>query len=227
MQPKTRRRTDLKVSINHNTVEIGYCKQYSHAIINITECHVLEPVIFNLLPALKEMILGLDEPRLVTELSVLNSDSGIDLVIRTTSWATITDLERLVEFANNQDLARISWQNSEQLHLVCCRRSVLLKHNNASVPIMAGSFLQATKQAETIITELVVQYTTGYKSIVDLYAGFGTYSFPMRDYANVHAVEGSKIMVEAIKTAVKDYPAEHTLTAKSQDIFKYPLQPAE
>jgi len=66
------------------------------------------------------------------------------------------------------------------------------------------------------------------KNIVDLYAGFGAYSFAIQDLAkSISAFEGDKIMVDLIKKNASANNLSNKIKAEERDLFGDPLAKSE
>ena len=89
-----------------------------------------------------------------------------------------------------------------------------------ATPALRGA-LQASAEAQKIITELVVAATKGVSPIVDLFAGIGTYSFPMCERARVHAVENNGPMIDHIRSI------SPKVSVQKRDLFLNPLTAEE
>jgi 23S rRNA (uracil1939-C5)-methyltransferase len=98
---------------------------------------------------------------------------------------------------------------------------VLMNIGDIAVPIPADAFLQASAEAQALITALVIDATKNISPIVDLFCGIGTYSFPMSERARVHAVDNDGAMIDNIRGL------SPKVSVQKRDLFLHPLTAAE
>ena len=90
-----------------------------------------------------------------------------------------------------------------------------------------GAFLQATAEGEAALLSDVMDITRGAGRIVDLFAGCGTFSFPLASTAQVHAVEGDRAMTDALDAGWRAATGLKQVTTEARDLFRRPLLPDE
>src|SRR5258705_278125 len=90
-----------------------------------------------------------------------------------------------------------------------------------TVALPPESFLQPTKEGETIVQELVREEAGAAGRIADLFSGCGTFALALADGRNVHAVDSADSQIEALTAAAKAGGAK--LTAEIRDLFPRPL----
>jgi 23S rRNA (uracil1939-C5)-methyltransferase len=93
----------------------------------------------------------------------------------------------------------------------------------ARVTPPAGAFLQATKAGEAALLATARSAISGATRIIDLFAGCGTFTFPMAETAPVHAVEGSADMVKTLQDAARYADGLKPITAETRDLFRRPV----
>ena len=97
----------------------------------------------------------------------------------------------------------------------------------AKVVPPAGSFLQATPEGERDLLETVKEIVRPAARIVDLFSGCGTFSLPLAQSAEVHAVEGQAEMVQALDAGWRQAIGLKKVTHEARDLFRRPLMPDE
>jgi 23S rRNA (uracil1939-C5)-methyltransferase len=210
-----RRRCILQVHYHKKKIELGFYKKQSHIVVDMKECFVLTPEIFNILQPLRECLATLDNPQKLKNVYILNSDCGLDLLIGAEYSPTMKCMENLVKFSSEHNIARITWQDNRKVTDII------------SVKILAfppGSFLQATKECEQHIQQqiLTLAQQRKVKKVIDLYAGHGTFSLIFDNTMQVCSVEGDQNMIATISTTIK----QHNLKNKKaicQDLYRYPI----
>jgi 23S rRNA (uracil1939-C5)-methyltransferase len=161
------------------------------------------------------------------EVTATATAAGIDLLIRTGSLPDHDKRVALAAFAQTQKLARLSWQSGkEEPEPIARHRAPQVVFGGIAVDLPAGAFLQASAEAEQAMAELVVAAAVDAKRVADLYAGCGTFTFPLARTARVHAVEGDKDSLAALTGAARR-SSMGRITAERRDLARNPLQPDE
>ncbi len=223
--PGARRRATLHVLRRKKNATVGFRTRASHRIVGIGECPVLEHSLVALLAPLGELFAGLLAPGGRAEAQLTLSGSGIDLLIRNPKPPSLEQRERLMGFANKQDLARISWKDrgDDEAELIILRRAVRVEFAGVAVDLPPGGFLQPSAQGEAALVATVMAATAEAKHVADLYAGCGALSFPMTGHARVHAVEGGAAMTAAIDGAASRANLAGRITSETRDLDRRPL----
>jgi 23S rRNA (uracil1939-C5)-methyltransferase len=65
------------------------------------------------------------------------------------------------------------------------------------------------------------------RRVVDLFAGCGTFALPVASGANVHAVEGSEPLLQALDRGWRMADGLHQVSTEMRDLFRRPLEPDE
>jgi 23S rRNA (uracil1939-C5)-methyltransferase len=153
---------------------------------------------------------------------------GIDLSLEIQGIATLTSEQRdeLIAFAQKHHLARFVFRyrkTIDTLHMIA-RPTVMF----AGIPIEtdAYSFLQATDEADAFLEAFILaNVDDDAKSILDLFCGRGTLSFPLSKKAPVVGYEFDKPALAALE---KGAPLSiHPIVAHYRDLFEDPLSYAE
>ncbi|MDX2073206.1 MAG: hypothetical protein SFX19_02435 [Alphaproteobacteria bacterium] len=205
----TRRRADFKVEGG----KLAYVSSKSHDRVAIASCLILLPELDALITPLNKRLP--DFPH-VTGLSMTRADSGIDLLLQVTS--SEGGLEAYQDLAEALPIARLSVQwPSKSITSLAQTDMVLMNLSGHDVPIPADAFLQASAEAQALITERVVKATNSVSPVVDLFAGIGTYSFPMSARARVHAVDNNGPMIDHIRSI------SPKVSVDKRDLFLHPM----
>ncbi len=120
-------------------------------------------------------------------------------------------------------MARLTW-NGETLATI---HPPAQSFGRARVTPPPGAFLQATEHGEAALRAVVMQAVQGARTVVDLFAGAGTFSLPIAEQAHVHAVEGVEAMMQALDTGWRQAPGLHRVSTETRDLFRRPLLPSE
>ena len=96
--PRSRRRATLKAAGGL----IGFNAQASHRIVDMRECHILQPELFALVAPLRRLLTGR------TAAAMMLADQGVDLLLEGVSGEGLEAAEALIAFAEVQGLARLA-----------------------------------------------------------------------------------------------------------------------
>lgn len=205
--PGTRRRARLAMKGG----AIGFHQRASHRIVDMKACPVLHPALVAAVQALRLL-------RLDADVSLTLADTGVDLLLDVKHVPDLAATEKLTAFATSHDLARLSWRSGREAPVpIVQRRAVRLDFAGTTVDLPPDCFLQATKEAETIMRDLVLTGMGEVRTVADLFCGVGTFSFALAKHAKVHAVDGDKDAIVALRRA---NPA---IAAETRDLERRPL----
>jgi 23S rRNA (uracil1939-C5)-methyltransferase len=219
---------DFAVQRSADGVRLGLHQAHAKTIADLEICPVLRPELAALLAPLRGMLPSLAGLRKSADLLAAVLPNGIDLLIRADAAATAPDRARLAGFAAAHGIARIAWavgagpaENAVLLH------PPAIEFAGVQVTPPAGAFLQASAEGEAAITRAVLAglpaKRSGRASVIELYAGIGTLSFPLGGQARVRAFEGNMAAAAALRRAAGGTRVE----AVTRDLARQPLQQAE
>ena len=220
---RSRRRATLSARRTKSGVLIGFHARASDTIAEIPDCQLLHPGILAAIPGLQALV-QLGGSR-TTELSLLITltRGGPDVVVtggKPLDAALRLDLARLVE---THGFSRLTWDGET----VALRDRPALTMGTATVIPPAGAFLQATAEGEAALLTAVKQALGPQKRVVDLFSGVGTFTLPLAETMEVHAVEGDPAMTKALDLAARTTPNLHRTSTETRDLFRRPLEPDE
>ena len=95
------------------------------------------------------------------------------------------------------------------------------------VPLAPAAFIQATSEGENALVAEVLAACKGAKRVADLFAGIGTFSFPLAKSHQVLAVEGAKTAVDALQGGANQAVGLKQIVAKHRDLYRRPLTAKE
>ena len=93
----------------------------------------------------------------------------------------------------------------------------------AKVTPPPGAFLQATEHGEKALLNAVREIIGDASRVVDLFAGCGTFSLPLAETAEVHAVEGLRDMMKALDQGWRQSKGLKRVTTETRDLFRNPI----
>jgi len=203
---------------------VGFRERFRHNLVDLSECHVLEPALFALVEPLRRIAPELIPPGATAEAMLTRCDSGVDLLFESAEPPGLAALEALAGLAAEHDLARIVWRTARDDTIVVERRPVRVVFSGVFVPFPPGGFLQASAAAEALLVAEVVDGIGPRRPVIDLYAGLGTFTFALGGAGPVHAVEGDAAAVTALGRAAASMPR---VTVERRDLDRDPVSTTE
>ena len=221
--PGTRRRCVFKIVKKNGEVLVGFHARASHSIVDMQECLVLTPGLFGLAGGVRTMmgeILGDNE---AAELHATETDTGFDVALRWPRKTTPALVATLARWAGQANVARITSGNDILVELA----QPSLRIGKAEVRLPPFAFLQPTREGEAFLQSQVRDALSGAKSVVDLFAGCGTFALVLAEKAKVLAVELDATMLEALTGAARNAKGLKPVATEKRDLFKRPLMARE
>ena len=221
--PNSRRRATLSARRTKSGVLMGFHARASDTIAEIPDCQLLHPGLLAAFPGLQALVQAGGSRTTELSLLVTLTRGGPDVVVtggKPLDAALRLDLARLVE---THSFARLTWDGET----VALRDRPALKMGQATVVPPAGAFLQATTEGEAALLTAVRQALGPQKRVVDLFSGVGTFTLPLAEAMEVHAVEGDTAMTRALDLAARNTPNLHRISTETRDLFRRPLEPDE
>ncbi|WP_323009264.1 class I SAM-dependent RNA methyltransferase [Paracoccus sp. (in: a-proteobacteria)] len=220
--PHSRRRAVLSGRRTKKGALLGFHARASDVIVDIADCHVLRPAIQAALPLLCQLVVAGASRSAELSLTVTDTPAGLDVNVTGGKPADPALFQALAALADQGDLARLSWDGQS-----ITRRPPALPMGRARVVPPPGSFLQATAEGEAALLAAVRNILRDAGRVLDLFAGCGTFSLPLADTADVHAVEGLAAPLQALDHAARNTQGLHRITTEIRDLARRPLLPDE
>jgi 23S rRNA (uracil1939-C5)-methyltransferase len=202
---------------------IGFHARASDTVIEVPNCLILRPEILAAMPALHEATAIGSSRKGEISFAVTVSEAGLDIAATGGKDPIPAVFQELAALARRYDLARLTW-NGEP---IAARRPPTQGFGAAKVAPPAGAFLQATAEGEAALVAFVQNATQGANRVADLFAGSGTFSLPLAEGAEVHAVEGEAAMLAALDQGWRQAKGLKRVTTETRDLFRRPLLPDE
>lgn len=221
--PKTRRRATLRAERIGHRIVLGFNEAASHRIVDLAECHILLPALFALVAPLRKMLLPMLKRGRVAEVSLTWTDQGADVLLTKVEAEGLEASEAITAFASEHRLARLAIDDGSGAQSWWEPDAVTVTPGGVAVPLPAGAFLQATADGEAALSAAVAEAVGDAGTVVDLFAGLGTFALPLSACAKVLAVEGAREAALALKAVT----AGRTLAVELRDLFRRPLSIAE
>jgi 23S rRNA (uracil1939-C5)-methyltransferase len=223
VSPASRRRLTLAaVARKKGPPVLGFNVRASHEVIEITACPVARPELLRLFPLLQLTLAPWVSSAKALDIALALTDTGVDILV-TGPAPDMGAREAAALMLREPSIARLSWRKSEReapepMLLV---RQPVASFGGIPVALPAGAFLQPSAEGEQCLARSVREALTGVKGrIADLFAGCGTFSFPLAGLGDVLAVEGDEASVTALASATH---YQKGVKAEQRDLFRDPL----
>lgn len=228
----SRRRTTFQaIGREGSDIVLGYAEKGSHNLIDIEMCPILVTDIVNIIEPLKAFLKKLLDKKQRMTIQITSGDNGLDVVFKGKGEVDLNLRMDLAEFADANDLARISWFDTSlkkpYYEMLAERRKPYVTFEGNKVFFPEGAFLQATKQGEGALINAMLEGISGANRVVDLFSGCGTFSIAAANQASVHAVENNEEMLSALKNSANIMTGIKQVTTELRDLFLRPLLPHE
>ena len=222
----SRRRATFAATRRGGRVTLGFNERQSHRIADISGCLVVKREILALLAPLESLLAVILPDGAALDVTVTALETGLDVLLTGGAEPGLDARERLAAFAQTSDIARLSRRRSPTSppEPVAARRPVYIRFGGVPVPIGSGAFLQASAEGEAALVDAVLAGVGDARKIADLFAGLGTFTFPLAMSAAVHAVEGDAPAMSTLSAAAR---SSANVTTERRDLFDNPLTVSE
>jgi 23S rRNA (uracil1939-C5)-methyltransferase len=216
--PRTRRRATLKMLRVARGPLLGFSAQQSHQIVDMRECHILRPELFELVAPLRELLADMLMPKRIAEVQLTLIDGGVDVMLKGVPAGRLSEVEQLTAFALRHDIARLSVDRGLGPEALFEPQVSTVTLSGVPVAFPQGGFLQATEDGERTLVEAVLEATAGALTIADLFAGLGTFALAARA---TYAAEASRDAAAALQRSARAMKVDH------RDLYRRPFDKAE
>ncbi|MGB7431363.1 MAG: class I SAM-dependent RNA methyltransferase [Ahrensia sp.] len=221
-----RRRVTLTASNTAEGIIVGFNEEGSNTVLALTDCTVMTPGIFELLPTLKKIAATCVPPGKTASIIVLETETGYDCAFEA-KHAIADDMRRgITKVIDTTSIIRLSF-NGE---IIIASAQPIIRFDAIACTPPPGGFTQAVKSIEDAMAGLVTGHLGKSKMVVDLFSGSGTFTLPLARKCAVHAIEGEAAAVQSLERAWRESAASEklrTVTIEKRDLFRSPLTRVE
>ena len=226
---QSRRRATLHGMRRGKGAVLGFKQGGSHTIVDCTQCHVMRPELFALLPALRQFIAAHGSKRMV-DIDLTLTGQGVDCAIRNFELEGLEATEAVLGFAQDNGLARLAVDLGYGTETMWEPQPVTISLSGVPVSYPSGAFLQAASDAEQLLASDAARMLSGAEKVADLFSGLGTFAFALSSpnqgsAAQLLAVEAARDAHLACKGAAAR--AQRSVEALHRDLFRNPMQGKE
>jgi 23S rRNA (uracil1939-C5)-methyltransferase len=222
-----RRRANFEVVKKNDQVFLGFHRWRSHQIINLQECHTVNPKIASLFEPMRTLFLNIMASYQKATVYLTVTEIGVDVSIDIHKDALHADsIKMLTKFAKEHDLVRLLLRENRKRMTVYEKESPYIIFDEVKVSIEPASFLQASDRADQVLTELVVSsLPQNIHRIADLFCGRGTFTFPLSRTGPVDGYECDVPALHALQSAADQH--DRPITTFKRNLFDDPLSSSE
>ncbi len=229
---RRRARLGVKFVIKKDKLLIGFREKRSSLLADIEHCEVLHPPVGGLLPALRELIAGLEAYNCIPQIEVAAGDEATALVFRNLAELSNTDLVKLQAFGKQQNMQiHLQPAGPESVTLIWPETAFLsyrLPEFNLELFFSPADFVQINADVNRAMISRVIELLQpgAHERVLDLFCGLGNFTLPLaRHAAHVIGVEGeAKLIQRAQDNAQRNgiHNAEFYAADLSQDLSGQP-----
>jgi 23S rRNA (uracil1939-C5)-methyltransferase len=224
--PNTRRRARFAALRDDQGLRLGFHAPESTEVVAITECHVVTPSLGAQLGVLRDLASAALTAGQSTTVTATETETGLDVLI--TGSRKLERRRALVEAASKAPIARLCWQEGRgEPEPLVQHAAPRVSFAGVAVSLPPDAFLQPSAEGEAALVEAVMCFAAKAKSIADLYAGCGTFTFPLARIGKVAAFEASKPAMAAVTAAANHAGLAGRVTATARNLDSSPLPPEE
>lgn len=217
--PQTRRRITLTARVTTKGQIIGFNRFQSHDIVAIEECPVACSEIVEKFADIRAICAVLANHAKLFHITVTSVENGFDVAITGCTMPEDKLRQKLVLEALKRSITRLSIEGE----IVVEQAKPLIHFGRIEVQLTAGGFLQATREAENCMSEIVLKGLKKVKNACDLFSGSGSFTFRMAEKMNVHVVESDGDALASLDRAMREATGLKTITHEKRDLFRRPL----
>ena len=208
---------------SHDVLKVGFAAAYSHDIVPVDRCPILDPGLDGALDAAWALAEPLAPTGKPLDIQITATRNGLDIDIRGSGPLPATMIAALSRLAEQHHLARLTRHGE----LVLMRAPPTVTIGAAEVTLPPGSFLQATALGEETLAALVATHCARAKHIADLFCGVGPFALRLAARARISAFDNDAGAVTALQKAAAATSGLKPVKAETRDLFRRPLVPQE
>ena len=220
--PRSRRRASLHAEARQGRVSLGFTESASHAVVDMTECHILVPELFALVAPLRRLLARLGVRRRV-DIEMTLCDQGVDLLLGFAPEG-LPAAEAIIAFCQDHAIARFACDDGMGPEMRWEPEPATITLGGVPVPLPPASFLQATADGEATLVAAACAAVENAGTVADLFAGLGTFALSLAP-AKIYAAEAGRDAVVALKGAAAR--AGRAVFTEHRDLYRRPLTIAE
>ncbi len=155
--------------------------------------------------------------------TITRVENGLDVALSDCNVHHESLRQKMISAALSYGITRLSVGGEVLIE----REKPVIYFGDVRVELPAGGFLQATCEAENIMSIIILTHLKKAKNALDLFSGVGTFTLRIAKKMNVHAIENDESALENLNSAARFSTGLKTVTCEKRDLFRYPLSVKE
>ncbi|WP_455482261.1 class I SAM-dependent RNA methyltransferase [Bartonella sp. B35(2025)] len=218
-----RRRITLTSSLIQQNYRFGFNYYLSHDVVNLKECPITRPEIISKLDDIRALCVLLSNDTKRFHVTITSVENGLDVALNGCAVRDEFIRQKVIYTALSRGITRLSVEGEVLVE----QEKPLVYFGNICVELPPGGFLQATVEAENIMSDIILNHLKKAKNAVDLFSGVGTFTLRMAKKMNVHAIESNGAALANLDCAARFATNLKTVTCEKRDLFRRPLSTKE
>jgi 23S rRNA (uracil1939-C5)-methyltransferase len=219
-----RRRATFHARFPHaGADEVGFMRARSYEIVSIDGCPLFAPGMARAIQAARALardLRGLGKP---LDIGVTATLEGLDVDLRGSGPAPMSEMRKIARTAEEFDLARVSNHGAPVIE----RRPPRVAFGEALVALPPAGFLQATEEGETHLAEFAEKTFREAKKVADLFCGAGAFALRFARRLEVYAADCDAGAIAALERGAALALRLRRIEAETRDLIRRPLRAGE
>lgn len=225
-EPGMRRRAVFAATKDNDQLTLGFHEAMSSSIVPLDDCLVLTPPLRAAIPHLRALAAAILHNKQAADIQVTETLTGLDVLVLADVNLAEARRQPVIAVARAADFARVAWQHGRaQPEPIFMERVPQIRFADQLVDLPIGAFLQPSAAGEAALVAAVVAGVGKAKRIADLYAGSGTFSFPLAKKARVLAIDSAKPAIAALTNGANRAQLSGRIETLPRDLDQSPLPP--
>lgn len=241
-----RRRADMAFEYVKGKLTLGFNEAESHNLIDVETCLMLCPELNAVLPEIRRFLTEFcrlhitikNKRKKIEKVSIssgsiqlLCADNGIDILLNVPIEPGVEHRLLIAEVVNaSPEIIRMSWKvGAFAPETIVEKLTPQLYIATYHIDVPQGVFLQASKQAEMRMIEIVLSYMGETRGkIADLFCGLGTFTYPLAQNKEneIISVDSNGDSLKGLQKALNRNQLQN-VSVLNRNLFKYPLDATE
>jgi len=222
--PRTRRRASMRAVNGGGRAVLGFNASGSHKLVDLRECHVLDPALFTLATQLRSYFSTL-RGKFAIGIELAKVDQGVDCLLSGFAPEGLDQTEDLLDLCRAAGMARLSLDHGYGPETFWEPEPATVTFSGTPVAFPPGAFMQATAEGEAALVSAARAWLAECGPVADLFAGLGTFALALAQTHKVTAAEADHAAILACRMAAAR--ARLPLEIQHRDLFRNPLRPEE